>query len=234
MTKKPILLLHGALGAKDQLQRFFPVFEENGFTPINLSFQGHGGSTPPVSGYSMDAFIQDILSELENKAIKSIPIFGYSMGGFVSLLLASRFSGRIERLVTLGTKFNWNLETAKKETGMLDPDKIESKVPKFAQALQNRHGAENWKAVLKSTAQMMTQLGQMNPLTEEALGKVSMPVKILVGEEDQMVSVEESKKVASQISRAQFKVIPNLQHPIEKLSPEIIKAEILPFLTQKS
>jgi pimeloyl-ACP methyl ester carboxylesterase len=51
------------------------------------------------------------------------------MGGYVALKTAVLHPGRIEAIVTLGTKFHWDPENASNEVRMLNPEKIEEKVP---------------------------------------------------------------------------------------------------------
>ena len=74
--------------------------------------------------------------------IQTIDIFGYSMGGYVALWLARFYPDRVGKIFTLGTKLKWNDEEAEKEIKMLNPEKVELKVPAFAQQLAERHGEQ--------------------------------------------------------------------------------------------
>ena len=47
---------------------------------------------------------------------------GHSMGGYVALKLALKRPELVDRIITLGTKFNWTPEVAAKEVKMLNPD----------------------------------------------------------------------------------------------------------------
>jgi hypothetical protein len=58
------------------------------------------------------------------------------MGGYVALYLASANENLLDKIANLGTKFDWNPETALKESKMLNVEQIEIKVPKFAEVLE--------------------------------------------------------------------------------------------------
>src|SRR5688572_10854421 len=154
---KSILLLHGALGAKSQLEPLKHLLQST-FDVHTLNFEGHG-DRPSEKDYSMDLFAQNLKDYLDQHNLKNVLVFGYSMGGYVALRLAQKHPAYFEKIITLGTKFNWTPETAAKEVKMLDADKIQEKVPAFAHALSKLHSATDWRLVLKKTAAMMLDLG---------------------------------------------------------------------------
>lgn len=74
---------------------------------------------------------------ISGKASSKKPaLFGCSMGGYVALRLACKFPDAKDDIFTLGTKFDWNLATAKKEAEMLNAEKMEKKTPAFAESLR--------------------------------------------------------------------------------------------------
>jgi esterase/lipase len=130
---KQLLVLHGALGAQQQFEELKTLLESQ-FTVHTLNFEGHGGRTSNAP-FSMDLFVENVRDYLQENNLSSCSVFGYSMGGYVALKFAAKFPGTVNEIVTLGTKFGWSPEIALKETAMLNPEKIEEKVPKFAAAL---------------------------------------------------------------------------------------------------
>jgi hypothetical protein len=46
---------------------------------------------------------------------------------------------------------------------MLQPEKVELKVPAFAQALAQLHGEHEWKSLMSKTALLMKELGPSSP-----------------------------------------------------------------------
>ncbi|NRA47992.1 MAG: alpha/beta hydrolase, partial [Phaeodactylibacter sp.] len=127
MEKLPLLLLHGALGSKAQFSALKAKLNID-FEVFDFDFQGHGGRTVE-SPFTMDLFTDNVLSFLDDNDLGKVHIFGYSMGGYVTLNTALKLPGRISKITTLGTKFDWSLESAEKEIKMLNPEKVEEKVP---------------------------------------------------------------------------------------------------------
>ena len=152
------------------------------------------------------------------EGIKKANIFGYSMGGYVGLHLSKNYPGLVNKIFTLGTKFDWTPESSAREVKMLNPEKIEEKVPQFANLLKERHYPIEWKAVLRKTADMMHRLGNGEGLSPDQFSEIRHDVTISVGEEDNMVSIEESKVVSDQLNNGVFKTFASFEHPIEKVN----------------
>ncbi len=144
-------------------------------------------------------------------------VFGYSMGGYVALHLASQKPGMLGDIITLGTKFEWSPEIAAKEIKMLDAKTISEKVPKFAEALQKRHG-NDWQLLLQKTADMMMELGNNNLLNPTAFSQIKSKVLIGLADGDTMVSVAETDNAASKIIAAKRYTLQSTKHPIETVN----------------
>lgn len=228
-----LLLLHGAIGAKDQLE---PLALElkNDFQAYLLSFPGHGGVESPSEPYSIKLFAEYVITWMNGQGIETIDIFGYSMGGYVALYIARYYPDRIGKVFTLATKFKWDEVIAQKEVKMLDAGKIEEKVPAFAAALEARHRPLDWKEVLNKTAEMMLNLGKENALKQEDYTKIESPVMISIGDRDKMVTIEETVEVYRAIKDAQLLVLPFTPHPLEQMSLARLSAEVKHFFLQRA
>ncbi|MCW3102258.1 MAG: alpha/beta hydrolase [Bacteroidetes bacterium] len=224
---KHLLLLHGAIGAKDQLQPLAEMLKEK-FIVHTLNFSGHGGAKMPEE-FSIEAFAADVLAYLKANSIQQANIFGYSMGGYVALYLAKHQPEKMEKIFTLGTKFLWSPEIAAKEIKMLDAGKIAEKLPAFAEALEKRHAPNDWKDVLKRTTEMMTALGNKNVLGKADYNSIEHPVLIGIGDKDTMVTLEETIDVYRSLKNASLIVFPGMQHPIEKADQGWLADEISRF-----
>lgn len=222
-----LLLLHGAIGAKDQLQPLAGRLESK-FIVHTLNFSGHGGEAFPEK-FSIETFAEDVLRYLEKNKISKTNIFGYSMGGYVALFLAKQHPSKVEKIFTLATKFLWSPEIAAKETKMLDAGKIAEKIPAFAQTLEKRHAPNDWKIVLEKTAEMMTAMGNKNPLQLSDYESIEHDVLIALGDKDTMVSQEETTDVHSRLKNGKLIILPDTQHPIEKVNVELLSKEINGF-----
>lgn len=225
-----LLLLHGAIGAKDQLEQLRQTMSDL-YTTHTLNFNGHGGAPFREDDFSIAGFADDILQYLDKEKISSAYIFGYSMGGYAALQLAKLHPGRIRGIVTMATKFHWDPETAIKESAMLDPEKIEEKLPAFADTLAARHAPNDWKDLLQRTAVMLKSMGDHNPLQEEDYTGISTPCQLMLGDRDKMVSLEETLAVYKKLPQSGLCLLPQTGHPIEKADPERLVFEIRKFIS---
>jgi pimeloyl-ACP methyl ester carboxylesterase len=218
----PVVLLHGALGSGSQLQPLEEILRENRRKVFLLNFSGHSGRAFSPDGFNIEIFASDLIELFYKNNIQKADVFGYSMGGYVALWLAHILPQRLGKIVTLGTKFDWSPSSAEKEIKKMNVEKIEEKIPAFARLLQHRHAPNNWKDVLKRTADMMYALGQNPLLTEKALRQIELPVKILLGDQDDMADLNFSKEVSKWLPNGSFELLPNTPHPIEKVKLELI------------
>lgn len=232
MMKNPILLLHGALGSSEQFILLQEILASEREVFV-MDFEGHGNSESNAD-FSIELFTQNILDYLEENKISKTAIFGYSMGGYVALNFALKHPDSVEKIITLGTKFDWNPEFANKEIKMLNPEAIQMKVPAFAERLKQLHGNGNWQNVILKTAKMMQNLGENPSLKEADFHKLNISALICLGELDVMSTEIESKNVSNWLQNGQFQLIENLKHPIETVPVDKIVAIITTFLNKEN
>lgn len=207
-----LILLHGALGSKELFSGV-----KNQLNAHTISFSGHGNCSFNDEGFNIATFGREVIDYMDQHNINQARFFGHSMGGYVALHLACHFPDRVEKVVTLGTKLEWNEEIANTEIKNLNPEKIEAKVPKFAGLLRQRHG-DSWKELLNKTGDVMIGLGKSEALSSSDFRKILCEVTLCLGEFDNMVSVDETRLVSELIPQGNFQLIDNLYHPLEKIT----------------
>ncbi len=252
----PLLFLHGALGTRAQLAPLarslqaalahasrtvqLPEFAGHGTTPL-ADVSPHapaGGVEPPrreppdASGWRLriESLGEQLVRQLDTQEIATARLLGYSMGGYVALWLARHHPARVERVMTLGTKLVWHPEQAAREAAMLDAAAMQAKVPAFAERLAAAHPALGWEALVAATAEMMTWMGEHAPLTEADFRAIPHPVRVLVGDRDTTVSVEESAQVRRWLPNAELEVLPRTPHPFERVPLERLALSVREFL----
>lgn len=213
---KPIILLHGAIGAKDQLEPLAKELSAIGYQTYSFSFSGHG-QTPYSTEFSIKHFAFELDRFVTENNLVKPDVFGYSMGGYVALYLASQKPDCLGKIITLGTKFAWSPEAAVKEIKMLDAKTIIEKIPKFAAALETRHG-NDWELLLKRTGDMMMDLGNDNLLDARTFSQIKNKVLIGLADNDSMVTADETNNAASKIVAAKRYTLQNTKHPIESVN----------------
>lgn len=216
-----LLLLHGALGHPG----YFDFIKKNlagRFVIHTPAFEGHAGTDLQVQKLTMDTYVHQIREYCDRHALESVSIFGYSMGGYAGLCYAALLPDRVDALMTLATKMNWSPEIAEREVKMLHPATIKEKVPKFADYLGSIHGTSRWEKLVHAVAGLLTDLGSKPPLDDTAYSAITARTQIMVGDQDNMVSIHETLEASRKIRGANLAVLPDTVHPFEKINRELI------------
>ncbi|MBF9141194.1 alpha/beta fold hydrolase [Hymenobacter properus] len=216
--KPTLLLLHGALGSPATLEPLAELLAAD-FTVKTFAFAGHGGREVHPETFALPQFAQEVLAFLQAHETGPAHVFGYSMGGYAALLAARQEPARFAGITTLGTKLDWSPESAAAETRFLDPEKMQAKVPAFAEQLRQRHAPADWTAVVRATASLMTAAGAQPPLAAADFAALHVPVQVLMGDGDLTPERgDASRQLAEQLPQMQYAVLPNTPHPIERVN----------------
>lgn len=223
-----LLLLHGAIGSKEQLQPLADALQEH-YQVHSINFSGHGGEGFAAEPFSIHQFAGDVLQYLNKQALQNVTIFGYSMGGYVGLYLARFYPDRVGKLITLATKFEWDEATAAKQQKLFHAGNILEKAPALADQLRNTHGPHLWEKVLQRTAAMLLEMGKDNPVKPADLALVQTPVLLLQGDRDKMVPLEELLAVYRQLPDVRLSVLPDTPHALEQVDIPLLTFLIKQF-----
>ena len=225
-----IILLHGALGSKDQLLPLAHSLHDR-YQVHTFNFSGHGGRPFPVNAFSIPLFSSEIEAYMNELGIEQAPIFGYSMGGYAAMHLAKQHPGKVNKLITLATKFHWDETIAAKEVKMLNAATIKEKIPAFAEQLQQRHAPNDWEVLLEKTKELLTGLGKQNALQSEDYVSINTQSLLLLGDRDKMVTLDETVAVYKQLPNAQLGILPGTPHPLEQVNIGLLKQLIIEFIS---
>lgn len=224
-----IILLHGAIGTASQFSQLEAALSD-GFRVFTFDFPGHGGKDDGSAVFSMEFLADAVLGFMAEQQLEKASIFGYSMGGYVGMYLAKHHPDKIDKVITLATKFHWDEAIAANEVKMLNPDKIEQKLPAFAESLKAMHAPLDWKALLHKTADMLTALGTDNTLKPEDYFSITTPSLLLLGDRDKMVTLDETLTVYKTLPNAKLGVLPGTPHPIDQVDCKLLAFLIKAFV----
>lgn len=215
-SKPTLLFLHGALGTAQDMEPLMGLLREKGYATHSFNFSGHGQGAAEPTEFRIDLFARDLEKFLKDNQLKNPIVFGYSMGGYVALYHKANYEDSpIDRIFTYGTKFNWSEKAVSKELPMMNPDHLLEKFPNFAESLKQKHG-DRWKQLLRSTAHMMQNLERLDGLTREDMSEIDVPVILILGDQDRMVTSEETHLTSSWLHHSQVKTISHSKHELER------------------
>ena len=113
---------------------------------------------------------------------------------------------------------------------MLDANTILEKVPAFAKQLERRHFPNDWKILLDKTREMLLEMGKNNTLSLEDYARISAPSLILLGDNDKMITQEETIAVHKALPGSGFKLLPNTAHSIEQVNTKLLASLVVDFV----
>lgn len=227
-VRPSLILVHGALGTATTLEPLAGRLSE-WFDVHRFDLAGHGSSPPPTdSTFGMETFAAQIAAHVETHRLAPARIFGYSMGGYAALHLAATRPELVAKVATFGTVLAWTPEIAAREGRQLDPAKIREKVPTFAALLEQRHGAR-WEALCADTKAMLVALGERPLLGPEVFARIGCPVRLMVGDRDATVTIDETLLAYRALPAGQLEVLPATGHPIERVDVERVARGLAGF-----
>jgi non-heme chloroperoxidase len=99
-----VILIHGWPLNGDMFEYQMVALLEAGFRVITYDRRGFGGSSHMAGGYDYDRFADDLADVIAAQALERVSLVGFSMGGGeVARYLSRHGSGRIERVVLVGS-----------------------------------------------------------------------------------------------------------------------------------
>lgn len=102
---KPLLMLHGFTGAKDDFVDWLDPLAERGWWVVAPDHRGHGasGQPPEESDYTLAAIAADTVALTKALGWDAFVLLGHSMGGMVAQAIAIEHPERLRALVLMDT-----------------------------------------------------------------------------------------------------------------------------------
>jgi pimeloyl-ACP methyl ester carboxylesterase len=252
---RPLLLLHGFTGAKEDFTDYLDSLAERGWHAVAPDQRGHGGSTQPdaEAAYTFEAFTTDLLALFDALEWERCVTLGHSMGGMVvqTAILAApeRFDGLIlmdtshrglradPELVVLGVAIarTEGIAAVMAAQEALGSDQPLGTAP-HQRLVDTRPGYKAFgdRKMLASSAHMYAAMLQtitaatgIDRLPD--LSRITVPTLVLVGEEDAPFR-KPSQRMAEAIPGAELVVLPDGGHSPQFESPELWWKALTAFL----
>ena len=235
---RPLLLVHGFTGAKEDFTEFLDALADSGWHAVAPDLRGHGGSFQPESeeAYDFELYADDLWALVDALGWDRVVLLGHSMGGMIAQVAALRDAARLQALILMDTSCgapegldSTDLElgvAVVREHGMVtllelmearDAEVLET--PASVRVRAERPGWEEFersKFVNSSPAMWASMVRQMlsqdDRIDHLARLPESLPVLVLVGEQDAPF-MGPSERMAKSIPGAQAAVvIPDAGH----------------------
>jgi non-heme chloroperoxidase len=251
---RPVVFSHGWPLNADAWDAQMLFLVQKGYRVIAHDRRGHGRSDQPAQGNNMDVYADDLAALLDALDIKGAMLVGHSTGGGeVAHYLGRHGTRRVAKAVLIGAVPPIMVKTAANPNGlpMEAFDGIRKGVAEnrsqFYKDLTtpffgfNRPGAKVSQGTIDAFwAQGMSGgiLGQYACIKEfsevdytEDLKKITVPTLILHGDDDQIVPIDNSARLAAKlVKHATLKVYPGASHGMCVINADQVNADLLAFL----
>ena len=216
------LFLHGALGCASHWTEIGNTFKEHGHVHL-LDFPAHGNSklSPVANLNGLSDFLADYI---QSNSIESPVIIGYSMGGYVALHAAIKGKINPAQIITIASKMTWDETIAEEGTANLNWNSLAA----IKDKLMSEHG-ENTEHLFSMTADILRSIGQQ-PIQKNDLSKLQIPVTMMVGEKDKMVSKEETEVSALACTNGRFVLLEAQGHALERMDQILLSKTLKQLL----
>ncbi|HUE95284.1 MAG TPA: alpha/beta fold hydrolase [Longimicrobiaceae bacterium] len=206
-------------------------------------FPGFGSRSPRPA--NLDAFAGAVIEEMDRAGIARAVFVGLSMGGYVAFRLWARHPERVAGMVLADTRAGPDSEAAaEKRLQQAERARTEgiSWVPEeMLGAVLGESTRRDRPDVVEIVRKLMLEATpegvarallamRERPDSRPLLPTIDVPVLVLVGEEDQLTGIEESRTIAEGVPGAELKVIPRAGHLSNLENPEAFEGAVLEFL----
>ena len=242
---RALFLFHSLLSDRASFDAIVPKLSQS-FRVIVPELPGFGGSKAVSGGF---AAVADRMAQAVTEAAggDQTIVLGNGYGGFVALQMAIRHPGIASRLILAdcGAAFSEegrqafrNMAAASKAKGLSAITDVAMR-RLFAPEFQDRHPdlmRDRREAFLRSDPAVIeaacAALAELDLRPE--LGKVGVPVLVLVGEHDEATPPPMSRELAALLPNALLKIIAGCAHVPQLQSPQMFLDAIGDFMPELS
>jgi non-heme chloroperoxidase len=255
-TGQPIVFHHGWPLSGDDWDNQMLFFLARGFRVIAHDRRGHGRSTQTATGNEMDTYAADVAALVDHLGLKNAIHVGHSTGGGEVARYVARYggNGRVAKAVLVGAVPPIMLKTAANPGGL--PMEVfdgfrAALVANRAQFFRdipagpfygfNREGAKVsqgiidnwWRQGMMGGARAHYDCIKAFSETDftEDLKKIDVPVLVMHGDDDQIVSIADSALLSIKLlKKGTLKAYKGLPHGMATTHADVINADLLAFI----
>lgn len=206
---------------------------------VTYDCRGHGASDKPAGPYTIETFGDDLAAVLDHAGWPTAAVAGASMGGCATLAFALRHRARAAGLGLIDTTdwYGENAPTAwEQRAEKAENEGIASLIPFqvtrwFTETFREANPQATQACVdvflandIAAYAATCRMLGHAN--SREGLSSLTVPVNIVVGEEDYATPVAMAQAMHKRIPNASLLVIPRARHLTPVEAPDVVAAEL--------
>lgn len=252
---EPMVLLTG-FGMT--MQHWDPAFIQKlalGNQLIIIDYRGVGDSTGDVKDIDSDQIAQDVITVMDELKLDKAHILGWSLGSFVAQIIAEKYPQRVDHLILIGTgPGGEEVKPASKDVQDNIQQHLSDNWESFYAPLMfvDQSSAKAYLERLKKSQEtretpkgkgenLNAKIAQENAFSDQGrekarylhLEKITAPTLLISGGKDKLNPIENPKKVAKRIKKAEHYIIEDAGHAVMFENGDETTKVIKTFLQEK-
>jgi non-heme chloroperoxidase len=251
----PVVFSHGWPLSADNWEAQMFFLASHGYRCIAHDRRGHGRSSQPWTGNDMDTYADDLAALMDTLDLKGVTLIGHSTGGGeIARYMGRHGTKRVAKAVFVASVVPLMLKTAVNPGGLpieffdsfragLTANRAEVYKATAAGPFYgfNRPGATASQGLIDTFWMQGMMTGNKNTYDcvkafsetdfTEDLKRISIPTLIVHGDDDQVVPIDATARVAAKILKnCKLLVYPGACHGIPDTHKEKLNADLLAFI----
>lgn len=215
------------------------------FYCISYDIRGLGESLTGDGQFTMEMFVDDLFSVIDELKIEMPVLCGLSMGGYIALRAVERMENKFNGLILCDTKSEADSDEVKLKRAeginKINKEGLDSFIPGFINNCFSEHFKINNKSKyleIMDRAIVFDPVGVKGCLlamagrtdTTSYLSKIKIPTLILHGADDILLTQDIMREMANKISNPEYFEVPDSGHIISIENPGFVNDKLLRFL----
>jgi pimeloyl-ACP methyl ester carboxylesterase len=200
---EPLLLLHGWTQTSAFWKPYITLFEKD-YEVYAIDLRGHGRSTPLSTDFSIQKASQDIREMIHQLGLQRVKAIGLSFGGLILLELAATDPDLLDKIVVIGTSYQYDGKEARKGKPSFSYDDLDAS---FKSVLREQHSSEE-----QIRALFNPELNYRIFLQEDQLTTMKTEVFIIHGESDEIADPRQAQRMSELIPHSMLWTISGAGH----------------------
>lgn len=198
---KPLFLLHGYTLSSESWKPYVQDFDKE-YEVYLVDLTGHGMSDAFQEDLSIKAVAEDLNALIEHLQLDKIKAIGFSFGGDVLYQLALLNPPLIESMITIGAVGTWSVDD----------------FPEYQKAFTFEHKddfpwLQDYHKSDKKIKALMEQFKNYTvKLSDAELQSINPEVLIMIGDDDEGMSMKEVARVKENLPSSDLWILPNVAH----------------------
>ncbi len=206
-----LLFLHGGFGTIEDFNNVISELDRD-YRIIGIDSRGQGNSTFGLEALTYERMQKDVERVLTHLGIDSLSIVGFSDGGITAYRLASLTKLKIEKLVTIGSRWHYkNTEPVKDLLSKVTGESWKAKFPDTYEIYQRLNAEPDFDFLAQSLVKMWLDPNSSG-YPNEAVKNISCPLLIVRGDDDHLISRETVFELSAIVKHPRLLNIPFAGH----------------------